>query len=203
MFCHTALNHASDWLLFESDGFSKLLIVVTGSQSKLERIPLSAVLNNYNLFSSFTYGHNYTALTVELPHFHACTFLFRETSSSCWLWQTPGQPTTTVNTTALTVKLPTTRTPPRLRNPRARSVCGCGGKQWRRIRERVERSSGVTVCRDEKVLKITGQARSLWLVYWRCSEVLLGKSRRLGDTDEIPKETRVLPRWIWAQPYHT
>lgn len=33
---------------------------------------------------------------------------------------------TTVNTTALTVKPPTTTTPPRLRNLRTRSVCGGG-----------------------------------------------------------------------------
>lgn len=72
--------------------------------------------------------------------------LYRVTSSSSFWWRTPVQPTTTVNTTALTAKLPT-RTHHRLRNPRRRWAFG-----WIRPRR-------ACVCDDDDKLKCL-------MIYW-------------------------------------
>lgn len=58
---------------------------------------------------------------------------------------------TTVNTTALTVKLPTTMTPPRLRNLKARSVSNGARKKTGQGRFRGrDQMSQVIVCVDGK-----------------------------------------------------
>lgn len=169
--------------------FQSFLLSWQEAKTNWKEFNLQQFLNNYNFFSSFTYSNNYTALTVELPYFHTCVLFFSGRHPAAadsgrpqgslrllwtlqpWLWnfQPPGYP-------------PGSGTRGRGQYVGVVESSGVG-------LERVERSSSVTVCGYKKVLKITGQARRLWLVCWRCSEVLLGMFKRLGDTDEIPKET--------------